>query len=161
MNCDQQHFYVTLFSNASQSVFADNTIAAFTIHFAQPIELGSNDRWEVGLCELTCPPQYAAGTYGNDKIVGDTNILGYCNLISPQFVNSELVRCVRTFITSSLHCQKSLKSVLYACRKTIIKRHKNLVIDDGWQALLFKESKTPSNRFYTLAAFPRFDRRFR
>jgi hypothetical protein len=46
MNCD--HFYVTLFSNASQKMYPSNKIAAFTINLARPIELGTNVKWEVG-----------------------------------------------------------------------------------------------------------------
>jgi hypothetical protein len=50
MDCD--HFYVTLFSNASQ-MFPRNAIAAFTFHLARPIELGSNNKWELGVAEIT------------------------------------------------------------------------------------------------------------
>ena len=40
MEIPRNHFYVTLFSNASKEVFPDNTLTAFTIHLAQPIDLG-------------------------------------------------------------------------------------------------------------------------
>jgi len=33
------HFYVTLFSNSSNEIYKDNTLAALTIKLAQPIEL--------------------------------------------------------------------------------------------------------------------------
>jgi len=46
-------FYVTLLSNASKEVFPDNTLTAFTIHLAQPIDLGSSSDWEVRLAELS------------------------------------------------------------------------------------------------------------
>jgi len=36
----RNHFYVTLFSNASKEVFPDNTLTAYTILLSQPIDLG-------------------------------------------------------------------------------------------------------------------------
>jgi hypothetical protein len=111
MNCDKQQFFVILFSNALQKLFPDNTIAAFTIKLAQPIELGSKDRWEVEICELTCPP-IIVGSFGN-VTVGDTNVLVYCSLISPQFAGSEHVRCLRSFISPSTDCKYIFEKVYY------------------------------------------------
>ena len=65
-------FYVTLLSNASQDLYPDNTIGAFTVELARPIHLGPNANWEVGLCEFTFP-----GAIG--KGIG----LFYTDLISP------------------------------------------------------------------------------
>ena len=56
MAVGQSHFYVTLFSKGLQKLYIANTIAAFTTRLAQPIDLGSTDRWEVGVCEFTCQP---------------------------------------------------------------------------------------------------------
>jgi hypothetical protein len=50
------HFYVTLLSNASQKLYSSNTLISFTVRLAQPVDLSSNDRWEVGVCEVTCRP---------------------------------------------------------------------------------------------------------
>jgi len=50
---DRDHFYVTLYSNASQDIYPDNKIAAFTTQLAQPIRLDPSEIWEVGLCELS------------------------------------------------------------------------------------------------------------
>jgi len=50
---DPKNFYVTLFSNASQSLYPTNTIGAFTVEIPQPIELGPKDNSEVGLCEIS------------------------------------------------------------------------------------------------------------
>jgi len=36
----RNQFYVTLFSKASEEVFPDNTLTAFTIHLALPFDLG-------------------------------------------------------------------------------------------------------------------------
>jgi len=43
-------FYVTLFSNSSNEIYKDNTLAAFTIKLAQPKELSYVEYWEVGIC---------------------------------------------------------------------------------------------------------------
>ena len=85
------HFYVTLFSNASLNIFPDNTIAAFTVKLAHPVDLGSNDKWEVGVCEFSYPPS-KTGTVSAYHIVGNSNVLIYCNLISQQFVGDNTVR---------------------------------------------------------------------
>jgi len=106
------HFYVTLFSNASRKIYKDNTLAAFTVKLAQPIDLGTNENWEVGLCEITCPPP-TAGTLKPVLIVGDTNVIVYCNLISQQFVGENAVRCLRSFIFPSALCQHVFKEVFY------------------------------------------------
>jgi hypothetical protein len=55
MYTDNCHFYVTLFSNALQTLYPENTLGAFTIELEQTIELDPNDRWEVALCEFSCP----------------------------------------------------------------------------------------------------------
>jgi hypothetical protein len=108
----QLHFYVTVFSNASQKLYTDNTLATFTTHLAQPIDLDPNDRWEVGICKVTCPPPIV-GTLRSNVLVGDTNVLIYCNLIAPQFVGGNLVRCLRTFISPTHHCQQVFETVYY------------------------------------------------
>jgi hypothetical protein len=50
---DRDHFYITLFSNASQDIYPDNKIATFTTQLAQPIRLDPSEIWEVGLGELS------------------------------------------------------------------------------------------------------------
>ena len=53
MEIDRKHFYVSLLSNASQKIYPDDTEAAFTVHLAQPIDLGTSSDWEVGVCEVS------------------------------------------------------------------------------------------------------------
>lgn len=65
---------MTLFSNASQDLFPDNTIGSFTFELAGPIELGRKDDWEVGLCEFSYPPK-DEGTLKPEVVVGDTMAL--------------------------------------------------------------------------------------
>jgi len=52
MDIGRDHFYVTLFSNASIALYPDNTRAVFTTHLAPPFGLGTSSEWEVGLCEI-------------------------------------------------------------------------------------------------------------
>ena len=82
-------------SNASQTLYLDNTIPAFTIHLTQLINLVSTDKWEVGVCEVRFSPP-RTGT-----VVGEIIAVVYCDLISQQFVGSKYVTCLRTFIYSS------------------------------------------------------------
>ncbi len=91
----QSHFYVTLLSNGSQKLYPANTLSAFTTLLAQPIDLGSTDRWEVGVCEFTCHPTNT-GTFTPLQVISANNALIYCNLILQQFVISQYVRCLRT-----------------------------------------------------------------
>ena len=106
------HFYVTLLSNASSNIYPENTLTSFTVHLARPIDLGSTHKWEVGICEFTCQPQYV-GTFKPLRVIGDTNALIYCDLISQQFFGNKYIRCLRTFITPSTHCEHIFKNVYY------------------------------------------------
>jgi len=51
---DRNNFYVTLLTNASRDIYDQNTHADFTVKLAQPIDLGTISKWEVGVCEITC-----------------------------------------------------------------------------------------------------------
>ena len=106
------HFYVTLFSNSSQKLFPDNTINAFTSELAQVIDLGPDDRREVGLCEFSCPPK-SIGTLKPNTVVGGTNVIFYCNVIKPQFFVDNLIRCLRKVIVPSLHCDCAIDHIYY------------------------------------------------
>jgi hypothetical protein len=97
---EQKQLYVTLFSNASQELYATNTLSAFRVELAKPIVLNSGYGWEVGLCEFSCVPP-ATGTIKPNVIVGDVTALIYCNIISPQFVGGNFVRCLRTVMQPS------------------------------------------------------------
>jgi hypothetical protein len=55
-------------------MFPDNTLTAFTIHLAEPIELGLTDKWQVGVSEFSCPAA-KTGTYQAFEIVGEFNLL--------------------------------------------------------------------------------------
>jgi hypothetical protein len=109
---EQTHFYITLLSNASQKLYPSNTLSSFTLYLARPVDLGSNSRWEVGVCEVSCHP-YNVGKYaGLDDISADTALI-YCDLISPQFVGSQYVRVLRTFIQPSKYCKHTFDNIHY------------------------------------------------
>jgi len=85
---DPKHFYVTLFSNVSQSLYPKNTISEFTVELPRPIELGTNDEWEVALCEISYPTN-TVGTLISVEVVG-VSVLVYTDLISPQYVGKKI-----------------------------------------------------------------------
>ena len=88
----RDHFYITLFSNASQEVYPDNKIAAFTIELAKPVRLDPSEIREVVLCELS----YSA-TQQIVNMAVIMNAVVYCELIAPQFIGTAMVRFLRTF----------------------------------------------------------------
>ena len=79
---------------------------------AQAIDLGSTDRWEVGVCEITCHPTNT-GTFASVQVISANNALIYCDLISQQFVGSQYVRYLRTFIHPSTYCNNIFENVYY------------------------------------------------
>ena len=92
---DRDHFYITLFSNASQDIYPDNKIAAFTIQLAQPIRLDASEIWEVGLCELS----YSA----TQQQSVNSNALVYCDVTAQQFIGASMTRYLRTFEIMQAH----------------------------------------------------------
>ena len=44
----QNHFYVTMLSNASQDIYDQNTLADFTMKLEQNIDLGLTSIWKLG-----------------------------------------------------------------------------------------------------------------
>ena len=93
---ERKHFYITLYSNASQRLYPDNTQASFTCHLAQPIDLGSTSDWEVGLCEVSYFPPKRVVMKGGAVVeyISSLNGLIYCDLIAPQFVGENKVRVI-------------------------------------------------------------------
>jgi hypothetical protein len=86
-------FYVTLLSNGSQTLYPDNTVGAFTTELAQTIELNFDFRRIVSSCKFICPTVSADGWSVNGDYIG----LIYCDLVSPQTIESALARCLRSF----------------------------------------------------------------
>ena len=135
-------FYVTLFSNASQDTFRMNTHAAYTVNLAQPVDFGSCDRWEVGVCEVSYPHPPAKP---NVTYIANTHVLVYLDLIAPQYVGRQLVRCARTFMYPTNDGQHVFQNVYYVPVEK--KRFHTitaelLTVED--RRVPFDESKTPS-----------------
>jgi len=88
---DRDHFYITLFSNASQDIYPDNKIAAFTTQLAQPTKLDPSEIFEVGLWEVS----YSANLQQLQLLdfYYFANALMYCDLIAPQLIGTTKVRC--------------------------------------------------------------------
>jgi hypothetical protein len=148
-----EHFYVILFSNAPQSLYPDNTVAVFTCHYAQPINLASTtDKWEVGICEFTCSPINMGTIRQGVTIIGDIIILIYCDLISPQFLGAALIRCLRTFIAPSIDRQHTFEYILRAGRKNNISRYTRRDINDGGQAGRVQRQQTAYKSCSTFSA---------
>jgi len=94
---DRDHFYITLYSNASQEIYRDNKIAAFTIQLAQPVKLEPSEIWEMGLCELSYPATeqvYKVAPLAD--ALDNSHALVYCDLITPQLIGPAVFRCLRT-----------------------------------------------------------------
>jgi hypothetical protein len=136
-------FYVTLFSNASQDTFKRNTHAAYTIDLARPVDLGSGgDRWEVGICELSYPkPPTKPGV----MYIAGTHILVYLDLIAPQYVGRQLVRCARTLMyptNDGQHVFENVYNVPVEKRRFHTISAELLTVEG--KRVSFEDSKTPS-----------------
>ena len=141
---DPKHFYVTLLSNTSKNLYADNTIEAFTVELLRPVELGSSVNWEVGECEFCSPPK-SVGTFKHTTVVGDTTGLIYCDMIYPQYVGRALVRCMRTFTYPSLSGQHVFDNVYYLpVEKRTFKIIRMEALHSTGKRVEFKSSTTPS-----------------
>jgi hypothetical protein len=140
---DRDHFYVTLFSNASQNVYHSNTIAAFTIQLAKTIELGPSEKWELGLCEISFPPP-AVGTVRPTMLVGGSNVLVYCDLLEPLFIGTAMARYLATFIVPSVYNNYLFKNVYYVpVEKSTFRDIRIEVLTLSGRRIAIKHSKTP------------------
>ena len=144
-NNDPKYFYVTLFSNSSQSLYPTNKIVAFMVELPEPIELGLNDNWEVRLCEISYHPN-TVGTLNCVKVVGDITALVYCDVISPQYVGKTLVRFLRTLIYPTMNCEHVYDNIYYfPVEKHTIKNVRIEILQLTGKRVEFKSSKTHTN----------------
>ena len=86
------------------------------------------------MCEFTCP-----GAIG--KGIG----LFYCDLISPQFVGSSLVRCLRTYVYPSPERQRGRFEDIYyvPAEKQVTNLRIEILTLEG-ERVFFEDSETPS-----------------
>ena len=115
---------------------------------AQPIDLNYAENWEVGVCEVSCPPPIV-GTGLPLTAVGYTHVFVYCNVISPQFVGIDMVRFLRTFIFPSTNCNNIFYKIYYVTDEQ--RKFQGIRIEflntDG-KRVPFKESKIPQKLFF-------------
>jgi len=141
---DPNHFYVTLFSNASTDLYPNNMIARCTTELPRPIEFWSSDRWQVGVCEFAYPPNNV-GVFKHTLLVGDTTGLIYCDLMSPQYVGNVMVRFLRTFIYPDFYAQHIFDNVYnMPVEKRTFKNIRIEILQLTGEPVPFKSSKTPS-----------------
>jgi len=114
MDIGRNHFYVTIFSNASIDLYPDNTRAVFTTHLAHPIDLRgtSSSVWEVGLCEISY------GGPSNELVAPNTRadktmVFVYCDLVAPQFVADQNLRTLRIIHFPSVVGEHRFQNVYY------------------------------------------------
>jgi hypothetical protein len=137
-------FYITLFSNTSQHLYADNTIAAYTTRLAHPVQVGCTDDWEVGVCELSYP-QPTTITVKPVVIVGETHGILYCDLIKPQLVGGSIARSMRTFIYPSIYCQHTFYNVYYLpVEKGTFQDKRIEILTTEGERVKIKDSTSPS-----------------
>jgi hypothetical protein len=116
-----RQLYVTLFSTDSQDLYPDNTLDVLTSELAQPISLN--------------PPRVQ---------VGSLTLLIYRDIIAPQFVGKNLVRCLRTVIHPTQDCEFTFDQVFYLPVEN--KTFKNIRIEIlklNGTPVNFKDSENP------------------
>jgi len=139
------HFCITLFSNASQKLYPKNTLSEYTIQLVRRIDLGSTDNWEVGLCEFSCPPPLRSGNIKPIDVIGENNVMVYCDLITPQFVGDDYVRCLRTFIHPSKSCDYAFHNIYYVpVEKRTFQDISILIKDINGKHIAFRSGTTPT-----------------
>ena len=109
----------------------------------------------VGICEVTCPPPLL-GTGVPKTTIGNTNVLVYFNVIAPQNISSDMVRCLRTFIYPSTTCENVFDKIYYVRieQRKFQEFRIEFLIANG-KRVPFKDSKDPTKvvlhfcKFYT------------
>jgi len=136
---NRDHFYITLFSNASQHLYPDNKISAFTIQLAHPIILDPSEIWEVGLCELS---------FSERQLLEDnTDAVVYCDLIAPQLIGTTMVRFLRTFniiVPEDYGVEYQFKNVYYVpLEKRMFRDIRIEILNLAGKRVPFNDSQTP------------------
>ena len=141
---DRDHFYVTLFSNASQDIYPDNKIAAFTTQLAKPIRLNPSEIWEVGLSELS----YSVTSW-QPKVLDMRyfmNALMYCDLIAPQLIGTTKVRCLRSFriVPTDYDSEYLFTNMYYVpLEKKTFRDIRIEILNQAGELIPFSDSQTP------------------
>jgi hypothetical protein len=124
-------------------MYPKNTIAAFTVHLARPFELGTDERWEVGVTEITWSPKNV-GTFKPSMIVDDTISMMYCDLLTPQFISVTQVRIIRTFTTPTWDGKYYFDKLYYVpVEKRTFQDIRIEILDLAGKRIQFKSSEVP------------------
>jgi hypothetical protein len=116
--------------------------------------VGSNGKWEVGVCGVTCRP-VNVGTFANMKVISANNALSYCDLISPQFFGSQYVRCLRTFIMPTTFCSNIFDKVYYMpVEKRLFRDMEIRIMNFDGAPVNFTAGNVPAKSCYIFDAFP-------
>jgi hypothetical protein len=146
----QKNFYITFFSNSLKNVYLANKLSEFTIQLAQLIDLSSTDDWEVGLCEFSYPPPYPdiAKPY---ELVGETNALVQCDLITQQFVGSDYVRCLRTLMHPTIYCDYAFENIYLPVEKRAFRDKSILITKTNCKEIPFESGEKSGKTGFTFA----------
>ena len=128
---NRDNVYITLFSNASQSLYPQNSHAAFWCDLATPIDLGTTHTWEVGLCEYLHP-----NAKEDAKNYRPSHAFIYCDTISLQCVGTSLVRCLSTSLSFYFWTLHIWSRFLFTCWETV------LSVDFIWGADSFRNASS-------------------
>jgi len=111
---------------------------------SQPIELGPIDNWEVGLYEISYPPN-SVDTLKSVVVVGDITAVVDCDVISPQYVGKSLVRCLRPFVYPTMYGEHVYNYIYYLpVEKHTIKNIRIEILQLTDKIVEFKCSKNPT-----------------
>jgi len=145
---DRDHFYVTLFSNASQDIYPENKIAAFTTQLAQPIRLEPSEIWEVGLFELSYSASHVLQQ--NPSLLHNLNVflnaLIYCDLIAPQLIGTTKVRCLKSFriVLTDYDSEYLFQNVYYVpLEKKMFRDIRIKILNQSGDLIPFNDSAIP------------------
>ena len=77
-------------------------------------------------------------------IVGETNVLIYCDLIRPQFVEKEIIRCLRTIVIPLLSGEHYFTHIYFVpVEKSYIKHIRLEVRDQAGEPFALSTDKVP------------------
>jgi len=143
---DRDYFYIALYSNASQEIYPDKKISAFTIQLAQPIKFDLSEVWEVGLWELYYPAtELALNTGPLEDVEDNSHALVHCDLIVPQCIGASMVRYLRTFdIMPANYAGEFLYENLYyvPVEKRTFRDIRIEILNLSGEQIAFSDSKT-------------------
>ena len=97
-----------------QLTYTFNSQTSFTNRLAHLVDLGSSSNWELGLAEITYKPPSRRVIQGAlIDVISSLNVLISCDLVSPQLVESDLKRLLRTIICPAQLGKHMFQNIYY------------------------------------------------